>query len=49
MNRRDYWKPGITKGHWLVVVKRIMHLFMTENFLEMIIIIGVVMLMIQMP
>jgi hypothetical protein len=34
---------------WLVVVKRIMHLFMIENFLEMLIIIGVIMLMIHMP
>jgi hypothetical protein len=33
---------------WLVVVKRIMHLSMIENFLGMIIIIGAIMLMIHM-
>jgi hypothetical protein len=33
---------------WLIVVKRIMHLFMIENILEMFTMIGVVMLMIQM-
>jgi hypothetical protein len=34
---------------WLVVVKRIMHLFMIENFLGMLIIIGLIMLLIHMP